>query len=303
MKNAIQLTSGEIAQMAGVGPSTVSNWRSRHDDFPKPVSGSGASPRFDAAEVRIWLQAHGKRIHDLSAESVLWSVMDRWRGSAPVEGIARFVSSLLVWRTVSDPASPAFMTELSEASQWPTLIQEVKSGQVLDALQQSVREYEEKSEDKYRPVFEDLHGLANQLAQPQDRRALEESIHTINSFNPEELGSIYAALQERVTQSLGRRSAEHSSTPALIDVMVAVSQDIPGPVHDPAVGSGRLLFAVGNQGHERTKLTGQEIDRTAYIQALQRALVTGQKNVTLKWGDVFQTDYFESSSAQVVVIN
>src|SRR5699024_4492554 len=268
MKNTIQLSSSDIAQMADVGLSTVSNWRSRHDDFPEPISGSGASPRFDAAEVRVWLKTHGKKIRDLSAESVLWNLMDRWRGQAPLEDVAQFVSALLVWRTVSDPASPGFMKSLSEAAQWPTLVQEVKSGQALYALQQSVHEYEEKSEDKYRPVFEDLHSLADQLAQPQNWRALEEFIHTINSFNPEDLGSIYLAFQDLRTQSLGRGYLEHSTSSTLIDVMVAVSEDIPGPVHAPAAGVGRLLFAVGTHGSERKRLTGQEIDRDTYTKAL-----------------------------------
>lgn len=303
MTNPIQLTSSDIAQMAGVGLSTVSNWRSRHDDFPEPVAGSGASPRFDAAEVRAWLKARGKKIQDVSADSVLWSLMDRWRGWAPVEGVARFVSSLLVWRTVSDPVSPGFMTDLSESAQWPTLVHEGKSGEVLYALQQSVREYEEKSEDTYRPVFEDLLGLADQLSQPPGRRALEDFIHTINSFEPEELGAIYLAFQDRMTQSLGRAYAESTTSPTLIEVMVAVSEDIPGPVHDPAVGSARLLFAVGKHGHDRTQLTGQDRSLEAYIQSSQRALITRQNNLRLELGDVFHTDYFEAGSAQVVVVD
>src|SRR5699024_4258646 len=124
----------------------------------------------------------------------------RWRGSAPVEDIARFVSALLVWRFVSDPVSPGFMAGLSEASQWPVLTQETKAGQVLDALQKSVREYEEKSEAQYHSVVEDLHSLPAQLPESQVERVLEEFIHTIDSFNPKKLRPIYLAFHDRVTQ-------------------------------------------------------------------------------------------------------
>ena len=32
-----RVTLSQIAELAGVGPSAVSNWRKRFDDFPAPV--------------------------------------------------------------------------------------------------------------------------------------------------------------------------------------------------------------------------------------------------------------------------
>ncbi|GAB3724524.1 N-6 DNA methylase [Nocardiopsis nanhaiensis] len=55
----IEVTSADIARLAGVRPAAVSNWRRRHSDFPKPVGGTGRSPRFDLAEVEAWLAARG----------------------------------------------------------------------------------------------------------------------------------------------------------------------------------------------------------------------------------------------------
>lgn len=304
MTNTMQLSSSDIAQMAGVGLSTVSNWRSRHDDFPEPVSGSGASPRFDVTEVRAWLKAHGKRIQNLSADSVLWNVMDRWRGSAEIEDVARFVSAMLVWRAVSDPASPRFIAALSEEAQWSNLIQQVGAqGGVLSVLQMGMREYESKSEDNYRPVFEAFLDRTDQFSRPRGESFLENLIQALNSFKSEELGSIYVAFQDRLTQSMHRGYDDHFTSPVLRDLMVAVSKDVPGPVHDPAVGSARLLLAVGSHGENRTQLTGQDSNRDAYIQAIQRALITGHDNVILQHGDIFQTDYFEANSAQVVVLD
>ena len=70
--NNLTISASDIAQLAGVGRSTVSNWRARHEDFPEPVAGSAASPRFDAAAVRAWLTTYGKEVKGLSADRTLW---------------------------------------------------------------------------------------------------------------------------------------------------------------------------------------------------------------------------------------
>jgi chromosome partitioning protein len=48
----------EIAQIAGVTPAAVSNWRSRSSNFPKPVATLRAGPVFDRNHVRRWLRNH-----------------------------------------------------------------------------------------------------------------------------------------------------------------------------------------------------------------------------------------------------
>src|SRR5436309_2690215 len=55
----VEVTSADIARLAGVKPAAVSNWRRRHDDFPAPVGGTDRSPRFDLAEVEERISAHG----------------------------------------------------------------------------------------------------------------------------------------------------------------------------------------------------------------------------------------------------
>lgn len=54
------LTAAAIARLAGVGRAAVSNWRQRYPEFPKPIAGSAASPRFSRNEVEAWLRATGK---------------------------------------------------------------------------------------------------------------------------------------------------------------------------------------------------------------------------------------------------
>ncbi|MFF0542197.1 N-6 DNA methylase [Nocardia thailandica] len=61
MSNLIPpVTATEIAKLAGVTRASVSNWRKRHDDFPKPVGGTGSRPVFDWNAVQAWLSERGQ---------------------------------------------------------------------------------------------------------------------------------------------------------------------------------------------------------------------------------------------------
>jgi predicted DNA-binding transcriptional regulator AlpA len=50
----------EIAEVAGVGAPAVSNWRERHEDFPKPIVEVSGTPIFDFREIHAWLERTGR---------------------------------------------------------------------------------------------------------------------------------------------------------------------------------------------------------------------------------------------------
>jgi hypothetical protein len=53
----------EIAEMAGVSPSAVANWRKRFGDFPTPIVELKSGPVFQAGNVRVWLnKRQGKEL-------------------------------------------------------------------------------------------------------------------------------------------------------------------------------------------------------------------------------------------------
>ncbi|WP_246364391.1 N-6 DNA methylase [Nonomuraea rhodomycinica] len=54
------VNAGDIARLAGVGRAAVSNWRRRHDDFPRPVGGTANQPLFSLRQVEAWLRRYGK---------------------------------------------------------------------------------------------------------------------------------------------------------------------------------------------------------------------------------------------------
>ena len=56
----LTLSLTEVAELAGVRPGSVANWRKRHSDFPNPVIGPGRN-RFLKDEIEEWLDSKGKR--------------------------------------------------------------------------------------------------------------------------------------------------------------------------------------------------------------------------------------------------
>ncbi|MFC7761749.1 N-6 DNA methylase [Catellatospora bangladeshensis] len=51
----VTVTMAQIAKFAQVQRPSVSNWRRRHGDFPRPIGGSATQPLFDAEQVAQWL--------------------------------------------------------------------------------------------------------------------------------------------------------------------------------------------------------------------------------------------------------
>ncbi|WP_406357311.1 N-6 DNA methylase [Streptomyces sp. NBC_01635] len=299
---SLTISASDIAQLAGVRRSTVSNWRSRYEDFPKPVAGSAASPRFDAAEVRAWLKAKGKEIAALSADAVLWSGLDAWRGLGSPEELGDTASALITWRYVSDPESSGFDGSLPEELQWPRLRHPEAGGRLAEIISRGMKIYEE-SHPELGPIF--TAGYSHRLLSALSEQAglLHLFVETLSSLEVLQLGEAYEAFQDRLTNTARRGYDEHASSAVLVELMAAVASSVPGSVHDPAAGSGRMLLAVGRSGEARTALTGQEINYSAWAQANQRALVTGHNNVIIRRGDVFTKDAFDGGNAQVVVLD
>ncbi|MFE3759462.1 N-6 DNA methylase [Nocardia tengchongensis] len=72
------MTATEISKLVGVTRATVSNWRKRHDDFPKPVGGTEFRPVFDWNAVQTWLADRGQDATDapiLSLQTELRSAL------------------------------------------------------------------------------------------------------------------------------------------------------------------------------------------------------------------------------------
>jgi hypothetical protein len=113
MADETLVAAADIARLAGVGRSAVSNWRRRYAGFPPPVAGTPASPLFALAEVEAWLRAEGRLLEvplverawqelraragdDLRLASALADAGERLVSGQPAEqsGIAELAAAL-----------------------------------------------------------------------------------------------------------------------------------------------------------------------------------------------------------------
>lgn len=108
------INTTEIAQMANVSVSTVSNWKRRSDTFPEPVGTKDGKPAFDYDQVARWLRDNDKEFHDSRVRSLVWEYANQVRGKMDaIEGGARFVAFLHLRKAAS---------EYGLEVQWQTLV-------------------------------------------------------------------------------------------------------------------------------------------------------------------------------------
>ena len=104
----------EIAKMANVSVSTVSNWKRRSDTFPEPVGTKDGKPAFDYDQVAEWLQANNKEFDDNRTRNLVWEYANLVRGKVEVtEGMTLFIALLHLRKAAH---------EYGLETQWQTLI-------------------------------------------------------------------------------------------------------------------------------------------------------------------------------------
>ncbi|MFI7441547.1 class I SAM-dependent DNA methyltransferase [Nonomuraea indica] len=107
------VNAGDIARLAGVGRAAVSNWRRRHDDFPRPVGGTTNQPLFSLPQVEAWLRRYGKS-YQVSLGDRVWQ---RLRAAGDLrlgELVAEAGTLLTTGRSALDPELAGLVTELAE---------------------------------------------------------------------------------------------------------------------------------------------------------------------------------------------
>ncbi|PNH79223.1 N-6 DNA methylase [Arthrobacter sp. AFG20] len=81
-----------IARLAGVAPSTVSNWRTRDEGFPQPENDNAARPLFSVEKITAWLKS--KNI-EIAPRSHAYVLADTIRGTVAPDRFLDLVFPLL----------------------------------------------------------------------------------------------------------------------------------------------------------------------------------------------------------------
>ena len=266
------MSAADIARIAGVRPSAVSNWRRRHDDFPKPVGGSDKSPRFDLGAVETWLHTQG-RMPEIPADERLWQAFESARGVMPT-GDALVVAGLFLYYLHCHPGTPV-----------PYDSDGVR--RVLDEAEHAL-------------AFGDsvVAGLIG-LRRPFDPGAREITmLHAVaQAASSNDPARVFEYLCSRALDG-GARTGLMGTPPELAELMLDLVGDNPRRLLDPACGSGTILLAAAMRGYSRVE--GQELDRSlALVSALRLAFTDASFDVSA--GDSLRADAYPRPSADAVV--
>lgn len=266
--DAVEVSSADIARLADVRPTAVSNWRKRHADFPAPIGGTESSPRFDLTKVVAWLQAQGKAVTLPTESALLQAVIAAGEYTGLAAALNHALFTLMYPPAAPDPAAPprrllewARNTRLEFTGDHPGLL--------------ALPELTELHPGEYAVI-------RSALAFADDRDRAGVAIRLI----------------ERV---LGRRNSSGNPPAPLARLLVELAASpSTATVLDPASGAGSVLVAAVEPGR---RLAGQTGDAEAAMLTALRLTLAGVEpsNMDIHAVDALHRDVFGSDTVSAVV--
>ncbi|MFI8005634.1 N-6 DNA methylase [Streptomyces sp. NPDC086010] len=286
-ESSTEVTAAGIARLAGVGRAAVSNWRRRHDDFPKPVGGTEASPSFALHQVEQWLRDQGK-LAQVPLREKVWQQMAGHPGGA-VTALVHAGSALILVR--DRPTAWLEITAVSDARMAGVLPGALD--RVLADRFGPERVVPTPTASALLPSVPLLRGVAELAAESGVRQAFDFLFGRQLDANPRQytltppgLADLMAALAEAAKPPGGHGGKRPPRT-----------------VLDPAAGTGALLRAV----ERPTALYAQEADADlAALTALRLALQAptsgaDEPAIEVRTGDTLRTDAFARLAVDAVL--
>jgi len=280
-----ELSASDIADLAGVSPSAVSNWRKRYVDFPAPIDSAGRWTRFRSAEVRAWLVANDKLPDPAAADPVVSNCDDLLR--AAVEA-SRYSSE-------SDP-----LDSLLEAAAFAATLVDPQDEAIRDEIRQLIGQ--EPAPPK---------GLEHLASNPtlkigshyEVADSLLNAVDRIGSSNRNPYTTTSPSLSKRIAAAtISTDGLDFADDNGALD---AEFEWYPNTIYDPCAGSGRLIRDIGEEHQDiYPRVIAQEIDPTmAKIASLAVALteVSFNADVPVEIGDSLLDDKFPDLKADLVV--
>jgi hypothetical protein len=248
----------DIAEMAGVSRPAVSNWRRRYPDFPAPEQETGATSLFRLADLKRWTGKHGKRLEVPSAEQLVWSALNRTRGTALPEEATE--------------AGLIAVGYLALASRLGTDLSRFKSV-VLDDHPRALERYlETLTFEAGRFGLDDTFMRETRLPEWSGRGPLlAELVDLAQAFGMDEVFEALLAAESR-----GSRGKSEYATPSSIAALtMSLAAPIGGVVYDPACGMGTLLLSASQDSEIPITLIGQDVNFRACLIAQLRMFLHG----------------------------
>jgi len=265
-----QLTAAEISRLAGVTRATVSNWRRRHADFPRPSGGTESSPTYDRAEVEAWLAARGQ-LPEPSAKDELAAELRNRRAGTPLNALYSIVIAL-------SRMAPEAVGELAELTD-SALVHEL--GKAAEPFAQAVPAVGER---EFRP----------------DDAALLRKV--VTCVREEGALPTVELIGEQLAPDTTVRGSYATPQPVIELMTDLLPGGVPPQVLDPACGAGGFLAAAAQRG--ATRLYGQDVVvERADLAAARLGILAPDAATTIRVGDSLRDDAFPGLAVDAVLCN
>jgi hypothetical protein len=270
------LTASEIAALAGVGPSAVSNWRKRFPEFPQPAATApSGGDLFDAREVTSWLGSRGRAPRQAEQTRLqLWAAADRLRGKTSAANVVGVIAT-----------AAAFVHLVRRRRNLPLQTLRGDALEVAEWVRAATAEFQRTD-----PHLDDLFApLVN--TDPQGLRILIDAADQVES--EEELAAAVDAALDRAT-----RYGEFRTPRPITDLVMELAEPH-GVVLDPAVGSAEFLVRA-SETNASVETYGQEVNSDTWRLAVSRLLL---RNIEprIARGDSLTEDAYPQLRADLVV--
>ncbi|HEX7245951.1 MAG TPA: N-6 DNA methylase [Solirubrobacterales bacterium] len=263
------LSVSQIAELAQVQPSAVSNWRKRFSDFPAPAYAvAGARDLFELGAVEGWLKEHGRLGEKRQSKHLLWSAADLLRSRVAADSAMEILGAALALVALSRRVGST-----------------KDAGDDAEAMLTATVALAPEVEDVIQPLRE------------LDRDTARRVLALVGEIEGGELSESFEWLLNRFKDFV-----EHRSSDTQVALLLELIGEWEGKaIYDPAAGSGGFLAALWTAATgERPELLGQGINAHNSRIARQRFLI-GDIPVSLATGDTLLDDRWPDLRADIVV--
>ena len=260
------LTVSEIAELAGVSSSAVSNWKKRFDDFPDPVATApGGRELYSIDAVERWLQ-----------------LTERWDAA----GAARraFFDASQILRN-SSTAYGDYLEVMCSMITLAYLHNHSRQG----SIEEPIQDIADRIEDGNRAA----RGLFISF-QRVSETTLSEAYESLVKVPKSILRDLFEDVLKGGSRFEGTRSGS-----TLTSLLISLTEGMGGTAYDPAAGEGGFLLALA-QVRPGIQLFGQEIDASAARLARQR-LIIHDVQAEVRTGDSLAFDAFTDLKTDIVL--
>jgi hypothetical protein len=236
----------EIAAIAGVQRTAVSNWRKRNPDFPTPVVETPSGLLFDLRAVERWLIENGKIAGRVPIAPILWRLIDPLRADLTIEEFGLLIGAALVYLEVCD-RERGVGASTDGVRSWRE-IRVKERGEILPELRRAAERIE--------ATYPNLAGSIIAGFTPRRDPTPQSVVQLIDLLRRATLDDetprfeLFEEARDR-THELARFSQE-AATPQSLEYLLARLSAGASSVFDPASGEGGVLLMASLVGSVAT---------------------------------------------------